>query len=246
MKTQITFKILRAGTLLVILLFFICTNIILAQKPGQRMKITGSVADVGMYPVKNAIVMIDGQNTSQVTNKYGNYRIKIPKDAKRIGILSFGNGFIEEDIGGRSRINFRLGAYAFQKPPEPEIKPDEGEEGVNTGYGYVKKKFLTNQISKIDGTDKKYASYPSILDMIQREVAGVRIMNGGVIIHDSRNLFGYVGALIVVDGTPATNLNDIRPSTVESIEVLKDASAAIYGSRGFGGVILIKTKSSNK
>jgi TonB-dependent SusC/RagA subfamily outer membrane receptor len=246
MKTQITFKILRAEILLAILLFVMCTNISIAQKHGKRMTITGSVADDGMYPIVNAIVMIDGQNTSQVTDKSGKYRIRVPMDAKRIGILSFRNGFMDENIDGRSRINFRLGALAIKKLPEPEVKSNEGEEGVSNGYGYVKKKFLTNQINKIDGTKKKYASYHSILEMIEREVSGVRIMNGEVIIHDSRDLYGYVGALVVVDGTPTTELNNIKPSTVESIEVLKDASASIYGSRGYGGVVLIKTKTSNK
>jgi TonB-dependent SusC/RagA subfamily outer membrane receptor len=82
--------------------------------------------------------------------------------------------------------------------------------------------------------------------MIQREVSGVRIINGGVVIHDSRNMQGFVEALVVVDGTPTSSLNDIKPATVESIEVLKDASASIYGSRGYGGVVLIKTKTSNK
>ena len=246
MKTRITIKILRAGTLLVMLLFAITTSAVLAQKYGRRMKITGSVADAGMYPIVNAAVMIDGQSTGQLTDKKGNFKIRVPGDAKRIGILSFGNGFLEENIDGRSRINFRLEALADKKPPEPEIKIDDGEEGVNNGYGYVKKKYLTNQISKIDGKKKKYASYKSIQEMIEREVAGVRIMNGEVVIHDSRDLYGFIAALVVVDGTPTTELNNIKPTTVESIEVLKDASAAIYGSRGYGGVILIKTKTSNK
>ena len=246
MKTRITFRILRAGTLVLILLFVISTDIILAQKPGKKMKITGSVTDAGMYPVVSAMVMIDGQNTSQLTDKNGKYKIRVPVDAERIGILSLGNGFMEENIEGRSRINFRLGAWAINKMPQPEIRSDEGEEGVSTGYGQIKRKSLTNEISKIDGTKKKYASYQSILEMIQREVSGVRIMNGGVVIHDSRNLFGHVEALVVVDGTPTSDFNDIKPSTVESIEVLKDASASIYGTRGYGGVILIKTKTSNK
>ncbi len=246
MKTRITFRILRAGTLVLILLFVISTNLILAQKPGKKMKITGSVTDAGMYPIVSAMVMIDGQNTSQLTDKNGKYRIRVPGDAERIGILSLGNGFMEENIEGRSRINFQLGAWALKKLPEPEIWSDEGEEGVSTGYGHIKRKSLTNEISKIDGTKKKYASYHSILEMIQREVSGVRIMNGGVVIHDSRNLLGFVEALVVVDGTPTSDFNDIKPSTVESIEVLKDASASIYGTRGYGGVILIKTKTSNK
>ena len=232
MKTQITFKILRVTTLMVILLFVIFTNITLAQKSGKRMKITGSVADAGMYPVVNAIVMIDGQNSSTLTDSHGNFKIKVPANTKRIGILSFGNGFIEENIDGRSRINFRLGDKAVLLPPEAEAKLDNGDEAINTGYGYLKNKSVSNEISKIDGTKKKYASYHSIQEMIQREVSGVRIINDEVVIHDSRNMQGFVEALIVVDGTPDADLSNIKPATVESIEVLKDASASIYGTRG--------------
>ncbi len=229
-----------------ILLFVIGTGAVMAQRHSKKFQITGSVADAGMYPIVNAVVMIDGQSTNQLTDKMGKFKIRVPAYASRIGILSFSNGYAEENIDGRSRINFRLDSLAEKSLPEPEIKVNEGEEGVNNGYTYVKKKNLTYQISKIDGTKKKYASYKSVQEMIEREVAGVRIMNGNVIIHDSRDLFGYIAALVVVDGTPTSELSSIKPSTVESIEVLKDASASIYGSRGYGGVILIKTKTSSK
>jgi len=110
----------------------------------------------------------------------------------------------------------------------------------------VKEKNLTSTVDKIDGTDKKYASYSSIRDMIERKVSGVKINGSGeVTIQDSKDLFGSVFALIVVDGVPMDALPDISPIAVKSIEVLKGSAAAIYGSRGYGGVIVIKTKLQN-
>jgi TonB-dependent SusC/RagA subfamily outer membrane receptor len=100
-------------------------------------------------------------------------------------------------------------------------------------------------VNKIDGTNKKYASYHSIGDMIQREVSGARLNGTSVIIQDSKDLFGSVYALIVVDGVYMNELPDIQPAQVKSIEVLKGSSAAMYGSRGYGGVIIIKTKMQN-
>jgi TonB-dependent SusC/RagA subfamily outer membrane receptor len=81
--------------------------------------------------------------------------------------------------------------------------------------------------------------------MIQREVSGVRLTGGNLIIQDSQNLYGYIPPLIVVDGVYMDQLPDIPPVSVRSIEVLKGTSAAIYGTRGFGGAIIIKTKMQN-
>jgi len=81
--------------------------------------------------------------------------------------------------------------------------------------------------------------------MIQREVSGVHVDGTSVVIQDSRNIWGTVPALIVLDGVYLDELPDIPPRMVKSIEVLKGSSAAIYGSRGFGGAIVIKTKTKD-
>jgi TonB-dependent SusC/RagA subfamily outer membrane receptor len=78
--------------------------------------------------------------------------------------------------------------------------------------------------------------------MIQREVSGCRISGGSVVIQESKDLFGSIPALIVVDGVYMDDLPEIPPTSVKSIEVLKGTAAAIYGSRGYGGAIIIKTK----
>jgi outer membrane receptor protein involved in Fe transport len=100
-------------------------------------------------------------------------------------------------------------------------------------------------VSKIDGTNKKYAAYHSIKEMILREVAGVKIDGSSVIIQGSKDFFGATPALIVVDGVSSYELPDIPPSSVKSVEVLKGTSAAIYGSRGYGGAVVIKTVIQN-
>jgi len=184
--------------------------------------------------------MIDGQKTSSLTDIEGKYRVKVKPDASTISIFTFGHGTFEDSIKGRTRINFNFEKIAPQQLTEQDVTP--GEQGVNTGYGMVKKKNLTTDIDKIDGTDKKYASYHSIGEMIQRQVAGVRVNGSTVVIQDSKNLWGSIPALIVVDGVYMDALPDINPIYVKSIEVLKGTSAAIYGSRGYGGAIVIKTK----
>ncbi|MEI6048779.1 MAG: TonB-dependent receptor plug domain-containing protein [Bacteroidota bacterium] len=234
---------MKVKLFLFVLLSVLCINNIFAQKTPKKITITGTVLDVAKSPIANAIIMINGQKTNSLTDAKGTYIIKVKRDASKIGVFTFGSGIKEEDINGRTEINFNFGTVSSQPLTDQTVAP--GDEGVNVGYGYVKKKNLTNQVNRIDGSNKKYASYSSISDMIQREVSGVKISGGSIIIQDSKNLWGSVPALIVVDGVYVDGIPDIAPVQVKSIEVLKGSSAAMYGSRGYGGVIIIKTKVEN-
>lgn len=216
-----------------------------AQKANKKLIITGTVYNADKQPVANAMILIDNVKTSSVTDASGKYKVKAKSDATTIGVITFGAGTKEEDIAGRSEIDIYLGSSATVQQKTQEALP-EGEQGVNTGYGMTKKKNLTNTVNKIDGTNKKYASYTTMGEMIQREVSGVRVAGSSVVIQGSQDLFGDVTALIVVDGVAMNYLPDIPPSSVKSIEVLKGNAAAIYGSRGYGGVIVIKTKMQNE
>ena len=231
---------MKLKTLILFLVFVNCTLSISAQKNNTKIKLTGTVTDSSGKPVPNAMVLIDGENTNSSTNDRGEYKIKINRDAQTIGIFAFGNGIVEEPVDGRAVINFRYSNSSSMKETESEIQP--GEEGINTGYNYVKKKNLTTQITKIDGTDKKYSSYSTIYDMIQREVAGVKVKGHSIVIQDSKNLWITIPPLFVVDGAYVDTIENISPSSVQSIEVLKGAAASMYGSRGYGGVIIIRTK----
>ena len=235
---------MRIKIFFLILISVLCFSSLSAQKNNKKITITGTAINASKEPIVNAIIMIDGEKTNSMTDSQGNFKIKVKPTALKIGIFSFGNGIIEEDISGRTQIDFKFKNIGSQQPADKTIAP--GEEGVGVGYTNVKKKNLTIDVNKIDGTDKKYATYSSMTDMIQREVSGVRISNGSVIIQDSKDFFGDVPALIIVDGVYMDALPDIPPITVKSIEVLKGTSAAIYGSRGYGGAIVIKTKSGNE
>lgn len=236
---------MKAKELFLSAIFLMCFIALPAQKGNSRIEITGTVLDESGKPISNAIVLIDGKNTSTVTGPDGKYKIKIKTGVQRLGILTFTSGVMEEDIAGRTEINFRFGTSAAENQAAVKDENNPGEEGVNTGYSHVKAKEAATDIDKIDGTNKKYASYSNIYEMIEREVSGVKRSGGGFVIRDSKDFFGSVQALLVVDGTYVDDISGIKPTEVASIEVLKGASAAMYGSRGYGGVILIKTKIKN-
>ncbi len=231
---------MKVKALLLILLSVLIVSPLSAQKKNAKITISGEVVDSRQYPVSNAIIMIDGKNTSSVTDAKGSFRIKVKREANLIGALSFTNGIIEEQINGRLVINLEYKASSGQvQNDQPDVA---AEEAVNVGYNYLKEKSLTIPVDKVDGTKNKYASYATVSEMIQEEVPGVKIDGGSVVIHGSKNLTGSVPALVVVDGVPTDNINNIIPSTVESIVVLKGSSASMYGTRGAGGVILITTR----
>jgi hypothetical protein len=257
---------MKPVTFFLFLLFVLFTGSINAQKNSSNITITGTVLYANGTPVANAIVMIDNRKTNSRTDSEGNYKIRVKPDAATIGIFTFGNGYCEEEIGGRTRIyiDFRTAPYL---PPlgRNSVSGEEGkngetqnnsnygimglrghdtppgEESVEVGYAHMKKKYLSTDITFIDGTKIKYGSCTSVADMIQRNVPGVRITpSGGVILQGSANLFGAVPALVIVDDMPGSL--DIPPSWIKSISVLKGTAGAIYGDRGYGGVVIVKTK----
>jgi TonB-dependent starch-binding outer membrane protein SusC len=213
-----------------------------AQKPGKSLRISGRVLDLYNSPVANAVITVDGNKTSSFTNSRGYYKIRVSSGNSTVGVLTSGIDLLKQDINGRTKINFNFSTLIAKQPDQ---NARDGEQEVQSGYGVVRKKNLTTDISNIDGTDKKYSSYSSISDMIERHVSGVRVYGNKVIIQGSQNMYGYVYPLIVVDGVYMEELPDIPPVTVKSIEVLKGTSATIYGSRAMGGAIIITTKLQN-
>ncbi len=236
---------MKVKALFLILFSVLTIGTITAQKKNPKIIITGTVTDDSQRPVMNAIVMIDGQNTSSMTDANGNYKVKIRTTTKTIGVVSFANGIKEEAIDGRTVIDF---SYATSTNQQSDQTIPPGDQSVNTGYDVQKRNDATGPGKTIDGTDKekRYATYSSIYEMITREVGGVRVNGTQVIIQGAKDFFGDVAALLIVDGVPVPDFTGISPATVESISVLKGSSAAIYGTRGYGGAVVVTTKKQNQ
>jgi TonB-dependent SusC/RagA subfamily outer membrane receptor len=231
MKTKLFFLILLSA---------LCINNISAQNNKKKIAIKGTVLDVTNQPVANAVIMIDGQKTSSTTDTKGNFKIKVKNDAEKIGIFISGNEMYEEVINGRTRIDFNISTKVSLK--EVNKNNNDNEEEINIGYGTTKRKNLTTRVSKTGALNKRYSSYNSIFDLIRGELfgQGVKVEPGNRIIIEGVSTFlGSTDPLFVVDGIITNSIDYIQPDMVKSIEVLKGASASVYGSRGTNGVILI-------
>lgn len=221
-----------------IILFAICL-IMAIPLWAQQKAIQGTVKDIEGNPMPGVTIMVDGTNIGTITNTDGKYSINIPEKRKSL-TFSF-LGYISQtlDIVGQQTINVVL--------KEDLMKI---EEVVVIGYGQQKKSDLSGAIVNV-GVDKlEDVASPNLVSALGGRLAGVYVQqNGGgpnpttsIRIRGTGTLNDN-NPLIVIDDIIGADLESVNPTDIETMTVLKDASAAaIYGSRAASGVVLIKTK----
>ena len=214
-----------------------------AQSTGQ---ITGVVTDATGAPVAGAAVAVQGTTRGDETSADGRFTITlVPAGAHQVKASKI--GFAEQTrsatvaAGQSATVSFQLVAQVVQL-----------EQVVAVGYGTARKQDVTGAVASVSSQEVKETPTPSVGEALKGRVAGVQVTTGGftpgsnptIRIRGVRSLTASNDPLIVVDGVAiAGGLGDINPGTIESIDVLKDASAtAVYGSRGANGVVLISTK----
>ena len=221
-------------TLMVLLL----VNFTLMAQDGYTL--TGTVVDETNQPVPAVNVIIQNTTTGASTDFDGNYSIEVNNG----DVLEFSSlGFTAQaiTINGQQTINVTLVEDSSQL-----------DEVVVVGYGTRKKSHLTGAVAKVSGDDVAAIQAARVDDALAGKLPGVLIQNQSgnpgadpkIAIRAASSITGNSNPLIVVDGYPISgSLATVNPNDIQSIEVLKDAaSAAIYGSRGANGVILITSK----
>lgn len=206
----------------------------------QNIKVTGKVvSSTDNEPLIGVTIKVPGASTGSVTDFDGNYSINVAKNAT-IEFSMIGYRSQKIAVQGRTTINVKL-----------EDMTSDLNEVVVIGYGTAKKGDLTSSISAIKGDKLEKLSTGNVMNALQGQVNGVQISSAGspgasprVVIRGVSSFNGGSDPLYVVDGMPVgTSINFLNQNDIESMQVLKDASAsAIYGTRGSNGVILITTK----
>ena len=223
--------------------------------------ISGQVTDLSDKTTLPGVnVLVKGTTIGTVTDIDGNYSLSVPDDAETLLFSSIGYGTKEVSIGSQSVINVAL-----------TLSVQELSEVVVIGFGTREKKDLTGSISTVQAEDIAKTAMPSPQFALQGKATGVRVVNTSGNPNEAPQIFvrgigtwnGDAQPLYVIDGqiieppragnedviggaglnTPPNLFNLINPNDIESISVLKDASAAaVYGSRAANGVVLITTK----
>ncbi|GET23257.1 SusC/RagA family TonB-linked outer membrane protein [Prolixibacter denitrificans] len=207
----------------------------------QRITVSGTITEAATgNPIPGVTVLVKGTTTGTVTNVDGQYTIEATGDA----VLTFSFvGMESQDIAVNNRTNIDVS----MQPSTQQV-----DEVVVVGYGKLNVKDLTSSIATVKSDELVKTPTGQAMQALQGKVAGVQIINsgapGGAPTVRIRGIGSFPGSsdsspLYVVDGVYFDNIDFLNPSDIQTLSVLKDASAAaIYGVRAANGVVLITTK----
>ena len=226
--------------ILLAMLSFFCLNLQIALAQETR-QINGSVKDDTDIGIPGVNIIVKGTTIGTISDNEGNFILNVPDGSNTLIFSIIGFVSQEVDISGKNTLDISL-------------KPDIAalDEVIVVGYGTQDKKDLTGSISSINTKEFENQPVNRVDQVLQGRVTGVNVTNssgapGGSVsirIRGANSISGGNEPLYVIDGFVGASFADVNPNDIESIQVLKDASAtAIYGSRGANGVVIITTKS---
>ena len=225
----------RSLLLRLFLMLLLCVGSVFLGYAQNTKTVTGKVSDANGEPIIGASVAIAGTTNGTVTDVNGNFTLEAPdKSTLVISYLGFKT----------QRIPANSGSLTGIKLEEDTQKLDEV---VVVGFGTQKRANLTGSIAAINNQELEVTKNQNTQNMLTGKVPGVRVIQRTSEPGDFSNQFdirGFGTPLIVIDGVPRGNDSFARlsPDEIESISVLKDASAAVYGVKAANGVVLVTTK----
>lgn len=203
-----------------------------------QKSVSGKISDPKGEAIPGASVSVKGTTTGTISDASGNYKINVPNSGGVLVVSSIGFRSQEIAIGNQTTLNVIL-------------ESDEAalDEVVVTGYGTQSKRDITGAVTTVNAKDLQSVPATTFAQQLQGRASGLSIVNdatpGGNATVRIRG-FGTIGnndPLFIIDGVPTENQGNLNPNDIETIQILKDASASsIYGSRAANGVVIITTK----
>ncbi len=222
--------------MLILSLFVLCTTVVFAQ----QKPIKGTVVDATGEPLIGVNVSVKGTAIGIITDIDGKYTLEVPTNATLV-FSYIGYRTQELSVGNQTTINITM-----------QEDTQNIDEVVVVGYGVQKKETVTGSVSTLKGDDLVKSPVANLSNAIAGKMSGVVTYqrsgepgyDGATIRIRGSNTLGNNDPLVVIDGVAARagGLERLNPNEIETMSVLKDASAAIYGARAANGVILITTK----
>ncbi|MCK9159970.1 MAG: TonB-dependent receptor [Bacteroidaceae bacterium] len=207
----------------------------------QSKTLTGTVIDASTQPIIGASILVSGTTNGTITDLNGKFELKDVPSKGKIKVSYIGYKTQEVSVLGKTVLKIILAEDT-----------ETLDEVIVVGYGTQKKSDITGAMSRMTTKELEDRPVQNALQAMQGKVTGVDVTSnnrpgelGDIRIRGNRSINASNTPLYVVDGIPLTagSMTDLDPNNIESMEILKDASAtAIYGSRGANGVILITTK----
>jgi TonB-dependent SusC/RagA subfamily outer membrane receptor len=229
-------KTVNKQCIILILILIAITSFAFAQDK----TLVGKVTTFDSIPLIGVDVLVKSTKQSFKTDSLGRFQVFCdPEDRLEISA----KGFYSQKVKVEKEIRMILVNLKLKKG---DNNLEMAGRYVNVGYGYVSSKDLLYAVSSANTNDIDFTKYDSVLDAIQGQFPGVMVENGEVIIRGVTTFYGSQGnaALVVIDGaiTSTSDLENMSPHDVQSIDILKDGSSSVYGSRGANGVVIVETK----
>jgi TonB-linked SusC/RagA family outer membrane protein len=228
-------KLMRGISLPTLLLFFSLYGF------AQSFPVNGKITGPDGQPLAGVSVQVKGAATGTTTNADGSFTITVPSAQSTLVFSSIGFTTQEAPVNGKSTLSISL------KPADNNL-----QDVVVVGYGTRKKSDVTGAVASVSGEKLRTVQTTNLTQSLQGRIAGVTVTPSGfrpgqgssIRLRGNRSLSASNEPLYVVDGFPVSyTIDDMNPADIESVDILKDASAtAIYGVRGANGVVQITTK----
>ncbi len=207
---------------------------IISISNAQKRILTGSVTTLENIAVVNAEVKVLSTKEVVLTDTVGNFEVScLLKDKIKVSAKGFNSAKVKIDEN-TTALSINL-----------NFKPSENNLETAVGYGHIKEKDKSHALLTIRNNNKSnFSKYSNMFDLIANSSSSIMLSNKEFIIRGASSLNGSSAALIVINGVQSNSqaLEALSTHEVKSVDVLKGSSAAIYGSRGANGVIIITTK----
>ncbi|QEC68198.1 SusC/RagA family TonB-linked outer membrane protein [Panacibacter ginsenosidivorans] len=234
-------KLLLKGVFISVLLFTFASTGIFAQSKKVSGKILNASTGIA---VEGASILVKGTSIGTTSNKDGVFVITMPNGSSVLVVSVIGYETQEVNVSNKSEVEIKINESI-----------DKLTDVVVVGYGTQKKKEITSAITSVTAEQFNKGNINDVAQLLQGKVAGLSIArpggdpNGGfeIRLRGLSTLGAGTSPLVVIDGQVGADLNSIDPNDIQSIDVLKDgSSAAIYGTRGSAGVIIVTTKTGKR
>jgi TonB-dependent SusC/RagA subfamily outer membrane receptor len=214
-----------------ILLTFVLLVFVTTQLFAQDRVVYGIVHTLDSIPLIGAEIKVKSTRQTVYTDSLGNFAIACNNKDK---IKVIANGFYTENVNLDKEI--QLVAINLR------LKPGEKNQQYAIGYGYVSENDRTTAVTNLNKEDTEFTRFSNMYDLIRS--MGAQVRNGEIIVRGTNSFQGSSAALLVVDDVIVESdyLNSLSPIEVKSIDIIKDGSASVYGTRGSNGVVIIRTK----
>ena len=209
---------------------------ITATSFSQTRVVQGVLTAFNKYPVTNIEVMAKKSKATTVSDSLGNFSI-VCNEKDQINIKPETFKTTSRKIDKNTPDTLRINLVFMDSKKNRDLA---------VGYGYMKKEDLTYAVDYLQQENNEYCNFPNVYELLKGRFPGVTVdgTSGSyrVFIRGTQSIASGNEVLWVVDGTTGANVSGLNPCNIKSIEVIKDGMAAMYGTRGSNGVIIIETK----